>query len=88
MFLKTTGKPLVASLMLPALASTIRAEEGGSGHYLPVSMPAAMSLRFTSNATFDIGTDPDSPVSLDCFDQAPFAFNGIIGKTESNYLKK
>ena len=41
-------------------------------------VPAAMSLHFTSNATFDIGTDLDSPVSLDYFDQAPFAFNGII----------
>jgi hypothetical protein len=34
-------------------------------------VPAAMSLHFTSNATFDIGTDLDSPVSLDYFDQAP-----------------
>lgn len=41
MFLKTTGKPLVASLMLPALTSAIRAEEGGSGHYLPVSIAAS-----------------------------------------------
>ncbi len=39
-------------------------------------VPAAMSLHFTSNATFDIGTDLDSPVSLDYYDQAPFAFNG------------
>ena len=29
------------------------------------NVPAAMSLHFTSNATFDIGTDRDSPVSLD-----------------------
>ena len=33
---------------------------------------AAMSLHFTSNATFDIGSDLDSPVSLDYYDQAPF----------------
>ena len=45
-------------------------------------VPAAMSLHFTSNATFDIGTDLDSPVSLDYFDQAPFAFNGTIGTTK------
>jgi hypothetical protein len=31
-------------------------------------VPAAMSLYFTSNATFDIGTDLDSPVSLDYYD--------------------
>jgi arylsulfatase A-like enzyme len=51
-------------------------------------VPAAMSLHFTSNATFDIGTDLDSPVSLDYYDQAPFAFNGSIGKTKITYLKK
>jgi arylsulfatase len=51
-------------------------------------VPAAMSLHFTSNATFDIGTDLDSPVSLDYYDQAPFAFNGTIGTTKITYLKK
>jgi arylsulfatase len=50
-------------------------------------VPAAMSLHFTSNATFDIGTDLDSPVSLDYFDQAPFKFNGTIGTTTVKYLK-
>jgi len=51
-------------------------------------VPAAMSLHFASNATFDIGTDLDLPVSLDYYDQAPFAFNGNIGKTNIVYLKK
>lgn len=51
-------------------------------------VPAAMSLHFTSNATFDIGTDLDSPVSLDYFDLAPFQFNGTIGRTTIQYLKK
>ena len=51
-------------------------------------VPAAMSLHFTSNATFDIGTDLDSPVSLDYFDEAPFSFNGTIGKTHITYLEK
>jgi arylsulfatase len=50
------------------------------------AVPAAMSLHFTSNATFDIGIDLDSPVSLDYYDQAPFAFNGTIG-TKISYLK-
>jgi arylsulfatase len=44
-------------------------------------VPTAMSLHFTSNATFDIGIDLDWPVSLDYFDQAPFAVDGTIGKT-------
>jgi arylsulfatase len=51
-------------------------------------VPAAMSLHFTSNATFDIGIDLDSPVSLDYYDQAPFAFNGTIGTTKIAYLKR
>ena len=51
-------------------------------------VPAAMSLHFTSNATFDIGIDLDSPVSLDYYDQAPFAFNGTIGTTKIVYLQK
>jgi arylsulfatase len=51
-------------------------------------VPRAMSLHFTSNATFDIGIDLDSPVSLDYYDQAPFAFNGSIGSTKIEYLNK
>ena len=51
-------------------------------------VPAAMSLHFTSNATFDIGSDQDSPVSLDYYDKAPFEFNGMIGTTTIQYLKK
>ncbi len=50
------------------------------------TVPTAMSLHFTSNATFDIGTDKDSPVSLDYYDQAPFTFNGSIGKITIKYL--
>jgi arylsulfatase A-like enzyme len=51
-------------------------------------IPAAMSLHFTSNDTFDIGSDVGSPVSLDYFDKAPFAFNGTIGTTKISYLKE
>ena len=35
----------------------------------------------------DIGTDRDSPVSLEYYDQAPFSFNGTIGRTQIRYLK-
>jgi arylsulfatase len=51
------------------------------------TVPRAMSLHFTSNATFDIGKDLDSPVSLDYFEKAPYPFNGKIDKTEIKYLK-
>lgn len=50
------------------------------------TVPRAMSLHFTSNATFDIGTDRDSPVSLDYYDEAPFSFEGAIGKTHIEHL--
>ncbi|MDQ6473093.1 arylsulfatase [Flavobacterium sp. LHD-80] len=60
----------------------INGKEVGQG-----KVPTAMSLHFGSNATFDIGTDLDSPVSLDYYDLAPFEFNGTIGKTEIKYLK-
>ena len=43
---------------------------------------------FTSNATFGIGSDQDSPVSLDYYDKAPFEFNGTIGTTVIEYLNK
>jgi arylsulfatase len=51
-------------------------------------VPRAMSLHFTSNATFDIGTDLDSPVSLDYFEESPFSFNGKIGRTYIQYTSK
>lgn len=71
-----TGGPMDVTLR-------VNGEEVGKGR-----VPAAMSLHFTSNATFDIGTDLDSPVSLDYYDNAPFAFNGRIGKTKITYLSK
>jgi arylsulfatase len=51
-------------------------------------VPTAISLKFTANECFDIGSDTGSPVSLDYFDQAPFAFNGTIGATKITYTKK
>ncbi|TWU27976.1 arylsulfatase [Novipirellula artificiosorum] len=51
-------------------------------------VPRGMSLHFTSNATFDIGRDQDSPVSLDYYDRAPFDFEGEIGTTEIRYTEK
>jgi arylsulfatase len=42
-----------------------------------------MSLHFASAATFDIGTDLISPVSLDSFDEATFPYNGKIGRTRT-----
>ena len=61
----------------------VNGQEVGQGR-----VPRAMSLHFTSNATFDIGTDLDSPVSLDYFEESPFSFNGKIGRTHIQYTSK
>jgi arylsulfatase len=50
---------------------------------VPISAPMA----FTANDCLDIGSDLGSPVSLDYFDKAPFAFNGKIISTKVKYLK-
>ena len=49
---------------------------------VPISAP----LLFTANDCLDIGTDLGSPVSLDYYDQAPFAFNGKIDTVHVTYL--
>ena len=51
------------------------------GH-VPISAP----LLFTANDCLDVGTDLGSPVSLDYFDTAPFAFNGRINEVKVKYL--
>jgi arylsulfatase len=51
-------------------------------------VPTAISLHFTTNESLDFGSDTFSPVSLDYYDHAPFAFNGTIGTTKITYLKK
>jgi hypothetical protein len=44
-------------------------------------------LAAPSNVQPEGGGEPGSPVLLDCFDQAPFAFNGTIGTTTINRVK-
>ncbi|MDP3600603.1 MAG: hypothetical protein Q8R85_05470 [Bosea sp. (in: a-proteobacteria)] len=51
-------------------------------------LPLTAGYHFTSNDCLDLGSDLGSPVSLDYFDKAPFAFNGTIGTTKITYLKK
>ena len=51
-------------------------------------VPITAALAFTANDCLDIGSDLGSPVSLDYFDQAPFAFNGTIVTTKITYPKK
>jgi hypothetical protein len=51
-------------------------------------VPITAALGFTANDCLDIGSDLGSPVSLDYFDQASFAFNGKIITTRITYPKK
>jgi arylsulfatase A-like enzyme len=41
---------------------------------------------FTASETFDIGKDLGSPVALDYYDRAPFAFSGKISRVHIQYL--
>lgn len=54
----------------------------------PVSkttVPVSAPLLFTANDCLDIGTCLGSPVSLDYYDRAPFAFNGSIDTVTVEY---
>lgn len=51
------------------------------------AVPISAPLLFTANDCLDIGTDLGSPVSLDYFDKAPFAFNGKISEVKVKYLQ-
>jgi arylsulfatase len=51
-------------------------------------VPITAGYHFTGNDCLDLGSDLGSPVSLEYFDQAPFAWNGTIGTTKISYPKK
>lgn len=50
-------------------------------------VPMTAPMAFTANDCLDFGSDLGSPVSLDYFDQAPFSFNGTLGKSTVKYMK-
>jgi hypothetical protein len=60
---------------------SVNGEEVAKGQ-VPISVP----ILFTANDCLDIGTDLGSPVSLDYYDKAPFAFNGKIVQVRVKYL--
>jgi arylsulfatase len=51
------------------------------------TVPRTAPVAFTANDCLDLGSDLGSPVSLDYFDAAPFAFNGKLGVTSIKYTK-
>jgi len=59
---------------------TVNGKQVGQGR-IERSVPAA----HTASETFDVGKDLGSPVALDYFDRAPFAFNGKIEKIHIRY---
>jgi arylsulfatase len=46
-------------------------------------VPTTAPMAFTANDCLDFG----SPVSLEYFDKAPFAFNGTLGKRTVKYVQ-
>jgi arylsulfatase len=68
------GGPLTVTI-------TANGEEVASGQ-VPISAP----LLFSANECLDIGTCLGSPVSLDYYDRAPFAFEGTIDTVAVRYL--
>jgi arylsulfatase A-like enzyme len=50
-------------------------------------VPMSAPLAFTANDCLDIGTDLGSPVSVDYYDQAPFAFKGKIDQVKVRYTE-
>ena len=67
--------------MAPATVTLrVNGKQVGQGR-VERSVPAV----FTASETFDVGTDLGSPVALDYFDRAPFAFNGTINRLKILY---
>jgi arylsulfatase len=48
-------------------------------------VPMTVSILFSATGTFNVGQNRGSPVSLDYFDRAPFAFNGKIRDVHVQY---
>jgi len=59
---------------------TVNGKPAGQGR-IERSVPAT----FTASETFDVGMDLGSPVALDYYEKAPFAFNGKIHKIHIKY---
>ena len=69
--------------MAPAtLTLKVNGEQVAQGR-IERSVPAI----HTASDTFDVGKDLGSPVALDYYDRAPFAFNGKIGKIYISYIE-
>jgi arylsulfatase len=68
--------------MAPAtLTLTVNGEQVAQGR-IERSIPSIHS----ASETFDVGKDLGSPVALDYYDRAPFAFNGSIEKIDIKYM--
>ncbi|MNH45330.1 hypothetical protein D3C79_1077370 [compost metagenome] len=48
--------------------------------------PFTPPFTFTASETFDVAVDLGSPVTLDYFERAPFAFNGKVNQVRVAYM--
>lgn len=67
-----------------ALVGTISIKVNGK-EVASGTVPRSAPFAFTANDCLDIGSDLGSPVSIDYFDHAPFAFTGKIVTTTVKY---
>jgi arylsulfatase len=49
-------------------------------------VPVTVPLSFSATETLDVGTDLGSPVALEYYDRAPFAFEGTVQRVHIEYL--
>ena len=84
---------IIAAIYLPLapIVLALAQRRNGRAPALPIfstdtTLPKRM-LRRPHPGIVSARGDLDSPVSLDDYDQAPFAFNGTIGTTKIEYTK-
>jgi arylsulfatase len=70
--------------MKPAGALDITMRVGGKP-FGKGNVPISAPLLFTANDCLDFGTALGSPVSMDYYERAPFAFNGTIERVHVRY---
>jgi arylsulfatase len=68
---------VVTDIKGPGQAGTVRLVVDGS-EFGMTALKRTVPAAFTATETFDVGVDLGSTVSLDYFEQRPFAFSGII----------
>lgn len=76
---------LIYEEQTPQAPAALRLFVGGN-QVAETLVEKSVPLGFTASESFDVGMDLGSPVSLDYYDRAPFAFNGSIDRVYITYV--